>query len=185
MYLNFTRPDITYPVQQLSQFLSRPSQSRWKAALHVLRYLKGSPSKGIFFPVKNDFRLEAFSDADWASCCNTRRSLSGFCIKLGDALISLKTKKQATGSRSSAEVKYRSLASTVCELKWISYLLKDFGISPPLPIPYGAIIKLLCTSLPILCFTYGQNTSRSIAMSFTMNSKMVLLSLNIFLLLIN
>ncbi|KAK9107349.1 hypothetical protein Syun_023360 [Stephania yunnanensis] len=54
---------------------------------------------------------------------------------MGSSLISWKTKKQATVSKSSAEAEYRSLSSTVCELLWISYILKDLNIPTSLPIP--------------------------------------------------
>ncbi|KAL0362215.1 UNVERIFIED_CONTAM: Retrovirus-related Pol polyprotein from transposon RE2 [Sesamum calycinum] len=67
-------------------------------------------------------------------CKGYRRSLTGFCIFFGDALISWKTKKQSTVSRSTAEAEYRSMAATICELKWLSYILFDFGIFVPLPI---------------------------------------------------
>ncbi|KAL0431357.1 UNVERIFIED_CONTAM: Copia protein [Sesamum radiatum] len=93
LYLCFTRPDISHSVQQLSQFLSRPCDVHWKAAIHVVRYLKGSPTKGLFLPSTSTFELCAYCDADWASCSDTRRSLTGFCIFFGDALISWKTKK--------------------------------------------------------------------------------------------
>ncbi|XP_011078646.1 uncharacterized protein LOC105162338 [Sesamum indicum] len=63
-------------------------------------------------------------------------SLTGFAVFLGSALVSWKTKKQCTISRSSAEAEYRSMAATTCELQWISYLLKDFGVSVTLPIPF-------------------------------------------------
>lgn len=36
LYLNFTRPDISYAVQQLSQFVGSPTMHHWNAALHVL-----------------------------------------------------------------------------------------------------------------------------------------------------
>ncbi|KAL2241477.1 UNVERIFIED_CONTAM: Retrovirus-related Pol polyprotein from transposon TNT 1-94 [Sesamum indicum] len=136
LYLCFTRPDISHGVQQLSQFLQRPCHSHWLAATHLVRYLKGSSSKGLFFPASNSLQLTSYCDADWAACPDTRRSLSGFCIFLGPALISWKTKKRCTVSRSSAEAEYRSMAAATCELKWISFLLRDFGISLDGPIPF-------------------------------------------------
>ncbi|KAL0354232.1 UNVERIFIED_CONTAM: Retrovirus-related Pol polyprotein from transposon RE2 [Sesamum angustifolium] len=105
-----------------------------KAALHVVKYLKGYPSKGLFLPALNSFTLMAYSDADWASCPDSRRSLTGFCIFLGTTLVSWKTKKQTTVSRSTAEAEYRSMAAAVCEIRWISFLLLDFGISLSTPV---------------------------------------------------
>ncbi|KAL0312290.1 UNVERIFIED_CONTAM: Retrovirus-related Pol polyprotein from transposon RE1 [Sesamum radiatum] len=134
LYLGFTRPDISHGVQQLSQFLQKPCQAHWHAALHMVRYLKGSSTQGLFFPSSNSLRLRAYCDADWGSCLDSRRSLTGFCVFLGDALVSWKTKKQCTVSRSSAEAEYRSMAATVCELKWISYLLHDFDVLASTPI---------------------------------------------------
>ncbi|KAL2245889.1 UNVERIFIED_CONTAM: hypothetical protein Sindi_2857100, partial [Sesamum indicum] len=134
LYLSFTRPDISHSVQQLSQFLTRPCDTHWRAALHVVRYLKGYPSLGLFLPAAKSLDFQGYCDADWASCLDSRRSLIGFCVFLGKALISWKTKKQTTVSCSTAEAKYRSLAATVCELRWLSYLLADFGISVSLPI---------------------------------------------------
>ncbi|KAL0404350.1 UNVERIFIED_CONTAM: Retrovirus-related Pol polyprotein from transposon RE1 [Sesamum radiatum] len=103
-------------------------------ARHVVRYLKSCPSKGLFLPATNSLVIKGYYDADWACCIDSRRSLIGFCIFLGDALISWKTKKQTTVSHSTAEAEYRSLATTVCELRWISYLLIDFGVTLSLPI---------------------------------------------------
>ncbi|KAL2237900.1 UNVERIFIED_CONTAM: Retrovirus-related Pol polyprotein from transposon RE2 [Sesamum indicum] len=134
LYLGFTSPDISHSVQQLSQFLTRPCDAHWRATLHVVRYLKGEPSKGLFFPATCNFELTAYCDADWALCTDSRRSLTGYCIFLGAALVSWKTKKQSTVSRSTAEAEYRSMAATVCELKWLSYLLSDFNITLPLPV---------------------------------------------------
>ncbi|KAL0382041.1 UNVERIFIED_CONTAM: Retrovirus-related Pol polyprotein from transposon RE2 [Sesamum calycinum] len=101
LYLGFSRPDISFAVQQLSQFIQHPRQPHWDAALHLVR-----------------------------------RSVSGYCVFLGDSLVSWKTKKQATVSRSSAEAEYRSMGSAVCELLWVSYILGEFGIPLVTPIPF-------------------------------------------------
>ncbi|KAK4397721.1 Retrovirus-related Pol polyprotein from transposon RE1 [Sesamum angolense] len=136
LYLDFSRPDISFAVQQLSQFLQHPREPHWDAALHLVRYLKGSSTLGVFFSTDSPLTLSAFSDSDWASCLDTRRSVTSYCVFLGGSLVSWKTKKQATVSRSSAEAEYRSMASTVCELLWISYILGDFGITVVSPIPF-------------------------------------------------
>ncbi|KAL0413904.1 UNVERIFIED_CONTAM: Retrovirus-related Pol polyprotein from transposon RE2 [Sesamum radiatum] len=136
LYLGFTRPDISHAAQQLSQFLQHPSRQHWDAAHHLLRYLKGTPNTGLFFPAGAASELVAYSDADWASCLDTRRSLTGFCIFLDSAIISWKTKKQNTVSRSTAEAEYRSMASTTCELIWIYNLLADLHVHVSTPIPF-------------------------------------------------
>lgn len=134
LYLNLTRPDISYAAQQLSQYVARPTTLHWDAAVHVLKYLKGSPSTGIFISSHSNLQLTGYSDADWGACRDTRRSLSGYCIFLGSTLVSWKCKKQHTVSASSAEAEYRSLSTTTKELMWLVALLREFGVSCALPI---------------------------------------------------
>ncbi|KAL0453131.1 UNVERIFIED_CONTAM: Retrovirus-related Pol polyprotein from transposon RE1 [Sesamum latifolium] len=114
LYLSFTRPDISFGVQQLSQFVHSPRAIHMEAALHLVRYLKSCPESGLFFPVSTPFTLTGYCDADWASCVDSRHSLMGYCIFLGGSLISWKTKKHTTVARSTAEAEYRSLGTTVC-----------------------------------------------------------------------
>ncbi|KAE9603997.1 putative RNA-directed DNA polymerase [Lupinus albus] len=83
--------------------MDKPNDSNYKVALRVLHYLKGAPSQGLFFSSKSHISFSAFSDSDWASCLDSRKSISGFCIFMGPTLISWKTKKQQTVSRSSSE----------------------------------------------------------------------------------
>lgn len=105
-----------------------------QAGLHLLKYLKVSVSKCLFYPVQPHLHITGFSDADWAACLMTRRSLTGYCIFLGHSLVSWKTKKQPTVSRSSTEAEYRAMAVTTCEIMWLSFLLKDLHIPVKLPI---------------------------------------------------
>ncbi|GAU15685.1 hypothetical protein TSUD_109430 [Trifolium subterraneum] len=111
LYLTSTRPDIAFPVQQLSQFLDAPTTLHFKAAHKVLRYLKGNPGTGLFFPRDSSLQLSDFSDADWGGCPDSRRSITGYCFYLGKSLICWKSKKQLTVSKSSSEAEYRALAS--------------------------------------------------------------------------
>lgn len=111
-----------------------------EAALKVVRYIKRQPAKGILMSSKSKNKLIRYCDADWASCPNTRRSVTGFLIKHGESLISWKSKKQTTISRSSAESEYRSMASTVSEIVWIVGLYKELGEELEMP------VELFCDS---------------------------------------
>ncbi len=99
----------------------------------VNAHLKGCPVKGLFFLVDNDFYICIYYDADWAPCPMSWKSLMGFCIFLRSSLVSLKSKKQTIVSKSSTEAEHYSMATTVCELQWISYILQEFQIQPLLP----------------------------------------------------
>jgi len=134
LYLTLTRPDVSYAVQLLSQYLQSPTTAHMQAALHVVQYLKGSPGQGILMANNSAAQLTAFCDSDWASCPYTRRSTTVYCILLGQSLVSWKTKKQSVVSRSSAEAEYRSMAVTCCEVVWLLSLVKDLGITKPTPV---------------------------------------------------
>ena len=134
MYLTLSRPDITYAVNRLSQFLAQPRVPHMQATNRILQYIKGTPGQGVFFPCDSDLQLKAYCDADWAGCPDTRKSLTGYCVFLGDSLISLRSKKQSMVSRSSAEAEYRSMATTTCDVTWLLYLLKDLHVQHDKPV---------------------------------------------------
>ena len=102
MYLQITRPDITFAVNKLSQFSCAPRQSHLTAVLKILHYIKGTVGQSLFYSSKTELQIQAFADADWGSCQDTRRSTSGHCIFLGTSLITWKSKKQQVVSQSTA-----------------------------------------------------------------------------------
>ncbi|XP_075515853.1 uncharacterized protein LOC142550661 [Primulina tabacum] len=134
IYLTITRPEISFAFNTLSQFMQQPRQPHLDAVHRLLRFLKNSLGQGLLFPSKNDLNLVGFCDADWAGDTTTRRSVTGYCVFLGKAIISWKSKKQATVSISSAEAEYRSMASTACEITWLKHLLRDLHIVHPPPV---------------------------------------------------
>ncbi|XP_060212067.1 uncharacterized mitochondrial protein AtMg00810-like [Lycium barbarum] len=134
-FLQHTRPDISYSVQHLSQFLVSPKVPHMLTGLHVLRYLLNDPAQGILLNNSTDFSLQAYSDSDWAACPMSRRSVTGFFVLLGGCPISWKSKKQPTVSLSSAEAEYRALRKVVAELVWLGRLLGDMGLVVKSPVP--------------------------------------------------
>ncbi|GKE77397.1 ribonuclease H-like domain-containing protein, partial [Tanacetum coccineum] len=127
IYLTHTRRDIAYSVHCLSQFMHKPLKSHLKIALKVLRYLKSALGKGIHVIKNNVTSLDVYVDADWAKCVVTRKSVTGFCVLLNGSLVSWKSKKQNTLSKSSAEAEYKAIASATSEIFWILKILQDLN----------------------------------------------------------
>ncbi|GFZ05939.1 hypothetical protein Acr_18g0001090 [Actinidia rufa] len=129
IYLTNTRPDLTFAVSIVSQFMHSPRTSHLDAVYHILRYLKSCPGRGLFYKSGVQSGLSCFTDADYAWSKSDRRSTSGFCTFHGSHLISWKSKKQAVVSRSSAEAEYRAMAQGTSEIIWLRSLLTELGFS--------------------------------------------------------
>jgi histone deacetylase 1/2 len=127
-YLTLTRPDISFSVNKVCQFLHAPTTSHWSAVKRILRYIRGTLKVGLTFRRSSSLLLSAFSDADWAGCPDDRKSTGGFAVFVGPNLVSWSARKQATVSRSSTEAEYKAIADATTELIWVEALLKELGI---------------------------------------------------------
>ena len=78
MYLTNTRPDITYFVQQLSQFLDKPTIAHYNATIRILKYIKRASSLDLFFSSSSSAHIKAFCDSDWGTCSDSRQSVTSF-----------------------------------------------------------------------------------------------------------
>jgi hypothetical protein len=127
-YLTLTRPDIAYDVNQACLYMQDPHEAHWNLVKRILRYLHGSISQGILISASPSTELKAYSDADWAGCPDTQRSTSGYCVFLGESLVSWSSKRQTTVSRSSAEAEYRAVANAIAKCCWLRNLLQELHV---------------------------------------------------------
>ena len=116
MYLAHTRPDLTYALSVVSQYMHNPREQHMNAVMCILRYLKNAPRKEILFAKNvNHQSIEVYIDVDWAGAVDDRRSISGYFTFVGGNLVTWKSKKQNVVSRSSAEAEFRGMALRLCE----------------------------------------------------------------------
>ncbi|KAL0423678.1 UNVERIFIED_CONTAM: Retrovirus-related Pol polyprotein from transposon RE1 [Sesamum radiatum] len=135
IYLTVTRPDISFAVGLVSQFMDKPRSVHWEAALRILKYIKTSPGRGLLFKRHGHVKIEAYSDADYAGSKDDRKSTSGYCTYVGGNLVTWRSKKQTTVARLSAEAEYRAMAHTTSEILWLKNLLKELGFMYDDPVP--------------------------------------------------
>ncbi|XP_075092389.1 uncharacterized protein LOC142172624 [Nicotiana tabacum] len=124
----------------LSQFMHYPKNSHKETSLRVVQYINEAPALGLMMPAESSSKLIAYCDSDWGACIQTRRSVTGYLVKFGNALISRKSKKQSTISRSSTEAEFRSMASCAAEVTWLTSLYSELGVKIELS------ITLICDS---------------------------------------
>ncbi|GJW49018.1 ribonuclease H-like domain-containing protein [Tanacetum coccineum] len=117
--------DRTPAVQQICLYMHDPREPHFAALKRILRYVRGTVDFGLQLYVSATTSLVGYTDADWAGCPSTRRSTSGYCVFLGDNLLSWSAKRQHTISRSSAEAEYQGVANVVAETAWVRNLLRE------------------------------------------------------------
>lgn len=123
-----SRPDISFAVGVLSRYADKPTNGHWNGVRRVIKYIKGTLHYGLIYG-KNDLKKNtqflAYSDEDFAGDYVSRKSTSGYVIKLGNDLIALSSRRQQLVALSTTESEFIAACSTVQELVWLDRLLCD------------------------------------------------------------
>eukprot|EP00253_Pinus_taeda_P015599 PITA_15599 len=105
MFLVNSHPNICFAVNTLSQHMVEPHHSHWIGAKNLLRYLRGTITRGLRYTV-GDVRLLGYTDADWTGSVVDWKNTSGCYFSLGSASISWMSKKQKSVALSITEAEY-------------------------------------------------------------------------------
>ena len=132
-YATITRPEISFSVSRVCQYMHNPTLDHWKAVKRILRYLKGSLTHGISITPSTSSSIHVYCDAGWAADPDDRRSHHGFAVCYGPNLISWSSRKQKVVARSSTEAEYRAIAFAASEISWIASLIKELRLPCPCP----------------------------------------------------
>ncbi len=130
MYLSVgTRPDITYAVNNVAKFSSRPNTQHWIGVKRIMRYLKGTTKFGLLYSKETSSKCVGYSDSDWGGDLDDRKSTSGYFFQIGSCPVSWRSKKQSCVALSTAEAEYMALASAGQEAVWMRLLISELCAS--------------------------------------------------------
>nr|GEY09767.1 uncharacterized mitochondrial protein AtMg00810-like [Tanacetum cinerariifolium] len=128
MYLTSSRSDLVFSVCMCARYQAKPTENHLHAVKRIFRYLKGTITMGLWYSKDSCIALIAFTDADDAGCQDTRKSMSGSMLLLGERLVSWSSKKQKSTTISSAEAEYIALSGCCAQILWMRSKLMDYGM---------------------------------------------------------
>jgi hypothetical protein len=133
MYLIHTRPELSFAVGAVSHYSANPGPQHLTAVRRILRYIKGTVSFGLVLGGKEELPLlEVWADYDYAGDHDSRKSMTGFIVRLRGSTIIAASKKQKGISNSTLQAEYITLSAASKSLLWIRSLLHQLGyITPP------------------------------------------------------
>jgi hypothetical protein len=144
-YLTLTRPNISFVVNKVCQFLHAPTTHHWSVVKRILPYLCGTCGLGLKINRSMSLLLSDFLDADWAGNIDDCHSTGGLAVFLGPNLVTWSARKQVTVPRSSTEAEYKVLANATAEVIWIQSILGELGVQ---------LVRSLCLWCDNLGVTY-------------------------------
>lgn len=123
-----TRPDLAYSVNAVSKFLNNHNKSHWQAVKRIIAYLINTVDMGIEYrAVEPRIELSGYSDADFASDIETRRSRTGYAFCIANGIVTWSSQRQKLVSMSTTESEYIAAATAAKEAVWLRTLLNGVG----------------------------------------------------------
>ncbi len=150
LYLLHTRPDIEFAVHQVCKYMHNPGTEHWVAVKHILRYLNKTKHYQLIIDGNAELTLSGYTDADYGTCTDNRKSVSGMIVYLGNTPIAWKTKQQRVVAQSTAEAEYISMAQGTKDIIYFRSMCTELGIPQTRPtVLYGDNNSAIClTSNP-------------------------------------
>jgi len=132
-----TRPDIAFAVSRLAQHTTKPTSECWAALKRLVRYLKGTRTKGIVYGLQpilttsdeDECHIKGYTDSDWAGDTTTCKSTSGYLFTGNGGPIAWGSNKQPIVALSTCEAEYIAASDAAREATWLRNLLME--IDPP------------------------------------------------------
>lgn len=152
LYLTASRLDIMLAVGLVARYQATPKQNHLLAVKRIFRYLQGTTQYGLWYPKDKSFTLTTYTDADWASCVDDRKSTSGCAFYLGESLVAWLSKKQTSISLSTSEVEYIAAKTCCTQVMWMKQTLQDMEVSidEPISIKYDNTSAISISKNPVL-----------------------------------
>ena len=149
LHLNNTRPDIVFAVGVVTRFTQAPRQAHLEAAIHIMRYLKGTMHLAVLYRQGEEINPSGFTDSDFQGDPEQRKSTSGYVFNIGSAPISWRSKLQDEIAESSLEAEYRACADASKEALWLRHFFED------LEMPLTKPLVIYCDNKS--CIALGKN----------------------------
>lgn len=129
-----SRPDLSFAINKLSQFGANPTEEHLLAAQHALQYLRTTEDLQLTYGISDSTDFHGYTDSDWASDPNDRRSTTGYAFFLAGGTIAWASRKQRSTALSSTEAEYMALTEASQHALWTTHLLHQLGFEIDLPV---------------------------------------------------